>query len=157
MSIIILTCLFQKQPRRYGLQNRSSATGAKNLNLQLGQRTYPGDTGRKLNVHKTFRRRPGRLMYVQFTSCVYWVIMKSFIGSSFLQNPFVNECLSLTIKNHDNVIDIFEVWFSPVRITNSHSVKINSKCSDIARTNQAIYYFIKKSPLHMFDWFQLRH
>ena len=26
------------------------------------------DTGRKLNVHKTFRRRPGRLMYVQFTS-----------------------------------------------------------------------------------------
>ena len=32
----------------------------------------PLDTGRKLNVHKTFRRRPERLMYVQFTSCVYW-------------------------------------------------------------------------------------
>ena len=31
----------------------------------------PVNTGRKLNVHKTFRRRPGRLMYVQFTSCVY--------------------------------------------------------------------------------------
>ena len=31
---------------------------------------YPVDTGRKLNVNKTFRRRPGRLMYVQFTSCV---------------------------------------------------------------------------------------
>ena len=30
----------------------------------------PVDRGRKLNVHKTFRRRPGRLMYVQFTSCV---------------------------------------------------------------------------------------
>ena len=29
------------------------------------------DTGRKLNVHKTFRRRPGRPMYVQFMSCVY--------------------------------------------------------------------------------------
>ena len=28
------------------------------------------DTWRKLNVHKTFRRRPERLMYVQFTSCV---------------------------------------------------------------------------------------
>ena len=26
------------------------------------------DTGRKLNVHKKFRRRPGRLMYVQFIS-----------------------------------------------------------------------------------------
>ena len=31
----------------------------------------PVDTGRKLNVHKTFRRRPRRLMNVQFTSCVY--------------------------------------------------------------------------------------
>ena len=30
--------------------------------------TSPVDTGRKLNVHKTFTRR---LMYVQFTSCVY--------------------------------------------------------------------------------------
>ena len=28
------------------------------------------DIGRKWNVHKTFRRRPGRLMYIQFTSCV---------------------------------------------------------------------------------------
>ena len=24
--------------------------------------SYPVDTGRKLNVHKTFRRRPGRLL-----------------------------------------------------------------------------------------------
>ena len=34
----------------------------------------PVDTRRKLNVHKTFRRRrtsAERLMYVQFTSCVY--------------------------------------------------------------------------------------
>ena len=35
---------------------------------------YPVDKGRKLNVHKRFRRRPGRSMYVQFTSCVYGVI-----------------------------------------------------------------------------------
>ena len=39
-------------------------------------RTYqaigdPVDTGRKLNVHKTFRRRPERLMYVQFMFCIY--------------------------------------------------------------------------------------
>ena len=36
----------------------------------------PVDRGRKLNVHKMFRRHPGRssecLMCVQFTSCVYW-------------------------------------------------------------------------------------
>ena len=29
------------------------------------------DTGRKLNVHKTFRRRPVRFLNVQFTSCFY--------------------------------------------------------------------------------------
>ena len=28
---------------------------------------FPVDTGRKLNVHKTFRRRPGRLLDVLFT------------------------------------------------------------------------------------------
>ena len=31
----------------------------------------PADTGRKLNVQKTFGRYPERLMYVQFTSSVY--------------------------------------------------------------------------------------
>ena len=39
----------------------------------------PVNTGRKLNVDKTFRRRPGRLlnlMYVQFMSCVFWVTRK---------------------------------------------------------------------------------
>ena len=34
---------------------------------------FPIDTGRKLNVHKTFRRRPGRLTYVRFISSVYGV------------------------------------------------------------------------------------
>ena len=29
--------------------------------------SYPVDTGRKLNVHKTFRRRPGRLLNVSCT------------------------------------------------------------------------------------------
>ena len=36
----------------------------------------PVDTGSKLNVHKTFRRRPGRLIYVQLPSCVYGEILK---------------------------------------------------------------------------------
>ena len=35
----------------------------------------PVDTGSKLNVHKTFRRRPGRLIYVQLSSCVYGEIL----------------------------------------------------------------------------------
>ena len=28
---------------------------------------FPADTGRKLNVQKTFRRRPGRLLNVLYT------------------------------------------------------------------------------------------
>ena len=34
-------------------------------------RTNPVDTGRKLIVHKTSRTSSERLMYVQFTYCVY--------------------------------------------------------------------------------------
>ena len=34
------------------------------------ERFFPLDTGRKLNVHKTSSERD---MYVQFTSCVYWI------------------------------------------------------------------------------------
>ena len=33
----------------------------------LGRGMFPVDTGRKLNVHKTFRRRPGRLLNVLCT------------------------------------------------------------------------------------------
>ena len=44
------------------------------LALNHDKKVNPVDTGRKLNVHKMFRRRPGRpepLVYVQFTSCFY--------------------------------------------------------------------------------------
>ena len=41
---------------------------------------YPVDTGRQLNVHNTSYER---LMYVQFTSCVYWV--RRLLLSNFLQ------------------------------------------------------------------------
>ena len=33
----------------------------------IKQANYPIDKGRKLNVHKTFRRRPGRLLNVLCT------------------------------------------------------------------------------------------
>ena len=39
--------------------------------LQENQWSCHVDTGRKLNVHKTFRRRPVRFLNVQFTSCFY--------------------------------------------------------------------------------------
>ena len=34
----------------------------KNFYFRHAKRSYPMDTGRKLNVHKTFSRRPGRLL-----------------------------------------------------------------------------------------------
>ena len=38
------------------------------IDLSSGKNIYnPADTGRKLNVHKTFRRRPGRLLNVLCT------------------------------------------------------------------------------------------
>ena len=36
----------------------------------------PVDTGRKLNVHKTFSTSSERLMYVQFTLCVYGKLLE---------------------------------------------------------------------------------
>ena len=46
---------------------------------------YPADTGRKLNVHKTFRRRPGRLLNVLCmfnlrlvsTEYLWWLVTRS--------------------------------------------------------------------------------
>ena len=43
------------------------------INFDIGAKpfnflpSYPVDTRRKLNVHKTFRRRPGRLLNVLYT------------------------------------------------------------------------------------------
>ena len=34
---------------------------------QMALVNFPVDTGRKLNVHKMFRRRPGRLLNVLYT------------------------------------------------------------------------------------------
>ena len=48
----------------------------------------PIDTGRKLNVHKTFRRRPGRLLNVLCTFNLCPVSIGS-IARSFSQRPLV--------------------------------------------------------------------
>lgn len=37
--------------------------------LKICGRTLPLDTGRKFNVYKAFRTRPGRIMSVQFAPC----------------------------------------------------------------------------------------
>ena len=62
--------------------------------------TSPVDTGRKLNVHKTFRRRPERLlnilMCVQFTSCVYGVQRRAFFKEN---HGLKGSIFSFTIAN----------------------------------------------------------
>ena len=46
-------------------QNNTNSIGHKSEKIL--KNVFPVDTGRKLNVHKTFRRRPGRLLNVLCT------------------------------------------------------------------------------------------
>ena len=62
------------------------------------------------------------------------LIMNAFIGISFF--AFVDGCLSLTINTPWQCNYIFEAWFSPVKTTNSLSVRINSKGSGVAGSRQ---------------------
>ena len=55
---------------------------------------FPVDTGRKLNVHKTSRTSSERLIYVKFTSCVYWVMnIDILIGTDFCHTFFIDEII----------------------------------------------------------------
>ena len=58
LSCIDLILANQKQ---IFMKSRSFIRGISNF------RDFPVDTGRKLNVHKTFKRRPGRLLNVLCT------------------------------------------------------------------------------------------
>ena len=44
---------------------------------------FPVDTGRKLNLHKTFRRRPGRLLNVLCTFNLHILCLLGFISLHF--------------------------------------------------------------------------
>ena len=63
--------------------------------------TSPVDTGLKLNVHKTFRRRPSRLLNilicVQFTSCVYGVQRRALLRK--ISKTLKGSIFSFTIAN----------------------------------------------------------
>ena len=52
--------------RVYFLEDTFLASGASRT-VNIDEKDSPVDTGRKLNVHKTFRRRPGRLLNVLCT------------------------------------------------------------------------------------------
>ena len=50
---------------------------------------HPVETGRKLNVPKTSWTPSECLMYVQFTSCVYWVRMAALKLERFQEKAYV--------------------------------------------------------------------
>ena len=61
-----------------------------NIQLEADYDIDPVDTGRKLNVHKTSWTSSERLMYVQFTSCVYGgVHLKAFLSRNELSFYFM--------------------------------------------------------------------
>ena len=72
LDLSILFQLFFPVLQIHFVYNKHLKTRASLISSAL-EDMYPVDTGRKLNVNKTFRRRPGCVMYVQFTSCVYGV------------------------------------------------------------------------------------
>ena len=60
-----------------------------NLKENHSRILFPLDTGRKLNVDKTFKRRAERLMYVQLLSCAYGITSANDDRFGWLQNVFL--------------------------------------------------------------------
>ena len=53
---------------------------------------FPVDTGRKLNVHQTFRRRPGRLLNVLCTFSLRPVSIGLQVYIKFIETSLKNNC-----------------------------------------------------------------
>ena len=60
MSWMLWASTLELTRKAVWIKNLRILTGKKHCQIKL----HPVDTGRKLNVHKTFRRRPGRLLNV---------------------------------------------------------------------------------------------
>ena len=97
---------------------------------------YPVDTGRKLNVHKAFRRRPGRLLNVLCT---------------FNLCPMdTGLCLSEVAKRNNDWL--FELWNQPHNLwTKTHScwliredwfIEIQTDC--FIQVLEIVWYLLKK-------------
>ena len=63
----------------------------------------PVDTGRKLNVHKTFRRRPGRLLNVLCTFNLCPVSTENAIILTAIQQPYLWAIVKLSAEKRVNV------------------------------------------------------
>ena len=134
----------------------------------------PVDTERKLNVHKTFRRHPKtswtsseRLMYVQFTSCVYggilnWVSIsmgrRSLEGRTYLKSRrFLKEIqylgfisflvvflcflsLSICYKKRSSRQEVFYIKKSVLKICTKFTGK--HLCRSLFLNKVAEYFFL---------------
>ena len=75
------------------------------------------DTGRKLNVHKISRTSSERLLYVQFTSCVYGSVDKNkYIISKNDLPVFFNKIYFTTEDKNSNqfLIDLFRTYVAKI-------------------------------------------
>ena len=90
--------MFPKQ-KHYGLEYRDNFY-VFYPSLYLFLKSIPVDTGRKLNVHKTFRRRPGCLLNVLCTFNLRPVStgMNCFSSYFFINNLWSGLKYSLTLK-----------------------------------------------------------
>ena len=78
-------------------------------NILKQEISYPVDTGRKLNVHKTFRRRPGYLLNALFTFNLrpvstdeeersYTILVSHSISSSMFSVVMIMTFLQASVK-----------------------------------------------------------
>ena len=109
---------------------KSEVSPAKScISMQSLWKIVPAATERKLNVHKMFRRRPGRLlnvlcMYVQFTSCAY--------GDKNKQRRVAT--LKLSLVEHLlqlETISMIDHWERPSNVLWRSSCQTRSKAPDM--------------------------
>ena len=98
--------------------------------LKVANKNNPVDTERKLNVHKTFRRRPERLMYVQFTSCVYGEVSLYVPMNGCSSNKNFDD-LEYLLKNTKKRSDV-------VAVTGTRITRNISKLCNISLKNYAV-------------------
>ena len=96
---------------------QSSDSNSRNI---LPCSAFPLDTGRKLNVHKTFKRRPGRsFIYVQFTSrvCGFNNIFSHRIWISTFECK--SKCFSSSIGNIKHCLNWVRYFASKILVAST--------------------------------------
>ena len=75
---------------RYNFSRKTTFSIVSHFSADNQMNGFLVDIRRKLKVHMTFRRHPQRLMYVQFTYCVYWIIFNEKVCYPKPQNNWIS-------------------------------------------------------------------